>query len=418
MAGSLLRVPRTAPITPTLYQTLIGRPGGSWAEINVNAVYYNGTTYFGYMAPGGTIRVASYNHATHAVAVSPAIVSGLVTDDHDAPGVLVRQSDHKIVMACAPHSSNHMYIAVSTNAEDVTSWGAATDIASTLAGGAIYTYPSLVQLSGESGKIYLFYRDGDPTTTAKTAYSTSTDGGSTWAAETVLFSAGTGKGVYFAVDNDGTSRIDFVASDGNAANDGTNCSLYHFYYTGGNYYKSDGTLIGGSGSLPLAPANTTKIHDGSTSGALSTTMDVSRNGSNVYVAYSAANTGGLAGNPMNLWYGVWSGSSWTTNDVTDTGVNGTDRGICLSRDTPSTTIFLGKVVSGSSKMQRYVTSNGGSSWAEEDLTGVEPDQSQLNSDPISPWNAVPSLEALWVYGDFAGAFLSAEIRGFPNPQNI
>ncbi len=410
--------------TPPSFFTLTG-PSKGWtgADLNSSCVYYNGKTYFGFVDGSGGVRVGAYTHASRSTVISPAIVT-IIPDIHCTPSVIVRQSDQKLLLACSPHNltpSVHMYIAVSTNAEDVSAWGAATDINSTL-GGTSYTYAKLVQLSGESGKVYLFYRDEqDSQANAALCFSASTNGGSTWAAQTTLFKRTGGHQPYWAIDSDDTSRIDFVTSDGSAAAGDATASLYHFYYTGGSRYKSDGTLI--SASLPLAPSDLTLVYNG-TSGGVRAPYSA-KAGPSPFGAWASYDPAG-SGSNEHYWYGTCdSGGTWTVNEIVDAGtppVTGfAEGGVYLDRTDP-TKVFLSRKVSGFMQICLYETADSGATWTNTQITSDTAGQfgDSLNLRPISPRNAVPALRALWCFGphyvDHDGYETStAAIRGYPNP---
>lgn len=395
MTGSLLRVPRGTPSSGLDFQQLIGPPSGFIAGDNCGpAVYYNGNTYFGFCDSNGNIKVAKYNHAASTVAVSPAIITGLTPDVHATPSVLVRSSDHKLVLASLLHNTAHAYIAISTNAEDVSAWGAATDIGTTLAGTA-YTYAHLHQLSSESGKIYLFFRD-TVSTTGSFAFSTSTDGGSTWSAETVLYT-NSGKACYGASFSDDNSRIDFQVSDGNAGN-GDTASVYHFYYTGGSYFKSDGTTI--SVSLPFGPSNLTKISDGATNGSVVDPYGIV-GGANPIVVWSAYNTLGSA-HPENYWYAKYSGGAWSPHTIDTTGSNPDPRfgdgGVAIDRIDPTQVYVSRQTGTYAWQLLLYQTNNAGASWTSTAITADTDVIDSLNLEPITPHNAAAGLRCLWCYG--------------------
>lgn len=422
MTRTLFRAPASQTLVePACFESGIGI-AASWVGLLVHASYYNGKTYIGFCDGGGNARVASYNHSTHAWVLSPVIVSGLGADSHCTPSVLVRSSDHKLVVAVSPHDVNigatHMYVAISTNAEDVSAWGAATDIKTSL-GGTSYTYANLFQLSGESGKIYLFYRDEQSAgATAALCFSTSTDGGATWAAQTTLY-LNSGKQLYWAIGSDDTSRIDFIVADGYAANNDA-ASAYHFYYTGGGYKKSDGTAI--TAGLPLAPANLTKIYDQSNGETRFPSM-ILTNGGNPCAVWVANNAAG-SGSNENYWYGTSLAGVWTVNQITDTGsppdANFSEGGVSID-PTNISRVFVSKKTSGVWQMFKYETSNGGSTWTNTQLTSdTSPTASDANNlRPTAPRNAASGLTMVMLIGPH-WAFSSAEppaaqIRGYPNP---
>lgn len=412
MTGTLLRVPRQPPAPVQAGFQIVGPPAAFvGSDISKNACYYNGVTYIGFVDIGGNARAAAYNHSTRATTVSPAVVTGLSADIHASPSVLVRSSDHKLLLAVAPHNAAHMYVAVSTSAEDVSAWGAATDIQSTL-GGTSYTYANLVQLSGESGKIYLFYRDFQSGPTHALCYSTSTDGGATWTAQTQLYKTAS-KQSYWVVSTDSASRIDFAVSDGTASV-GDTASLYHFYYTGGGRHKSDGTSI--STTPPLGTSDLTKIYDGATNGSVRVPYSIAPGGATIaWASYDPAGSG----QPELYWYGVYS-AGWTFNEVDTSGsvpdTNFSEGGLAIDPLDP-TILYVSRKIGSNWQLFAYETGDGGSTWSFRPLTSDSGAPDMLNLRPVAPRDAVASLRCLWCFGGhFVDATLetfSSQIRGYP-----
>lgn len=421
MTVAALNVQRKPPLpSPDAWFRLnTGQHVAGWAGSDLvgNAVTYNGRTYIGLIDGDGTVRVVSYNHATKTPTLSPAIVAGLAVDNHNAPAVMVRQSDSKLLIAVCQHSDTVMYVAVSTKAEDVSAWGSATNIASSI-GAVNYTYPVLVQLSGESGKIYLFYREqrnGADVAPATLCYSTSTNGGSTWAAQTRLYENATSVKPYWAIDSDSASRIDFCTTDGDAKF-GESASVYHFYYDGSRR-KTDGTVI--SSALPLAPSDLTKIYDSSNGNARAVYTII--HGANPVALWTAYDPAGSS-QPQKFWYGSYSAGAWSVHEVDDQGsapdADFGEGGAYIDR-TNGNRIYFSRKVSSLWQIQIYETTDGGATWTAIKTLTADSEVSQKNLRPISPKNAVTDLPVVWLYGQ---NWLSTpvepslgQLRGYPNP---
>jgi hypothetical protein len=425
MTTAALRVPRYPQERADSWFAIVGvgSPGGVMGGLDSPAMTYNGKTYVGYVDPDGNIRVASYTHSTRTVAISPAIVTGVFSTWHCAPAVLVRSSDHKLVVV-APAFTQSMYVAISSNAEDVSAWGAATDIGATLGAAASnpYVYANLFQLSGESGKVYLVYATQG--STHKLCFSTSTDGGATWAAQTQLYSTANTNYSLYACGSDFANRIDFLVSDGAASAGDSVASAYHFYYSGGSYFKTDGTTI--SAGLPLAPSNLTKIYDGATNGLVRSPSTIITNGGNPVATWASYNTGGSGFNE-NYWYGIYTGGAWVVNKIDDAGSTlespgSAEGGTCSDLIDP-TIVYLSKKTSSVWQLFKYQTANNGSTWTNTQLTF---DASQNGMDgnvkPYPPINAVSAVRCLWNSGVFGpqsagndNVKASCQIRGYPRP---
>lgn len=398
-----------APAVPLVRQLVPGACVFVGAQVTSVAAYFNGNTYIGLIDGNGNVRVASVNRVSGAVTVSPPIVTFTVTDQHSAPGVLVRSSDSRIVIVAVDVAINqglHVWRAVSTNPEDVTAWGAATDISGSLAGSP-FTYSNLQQLSAESGKVYLFTQGGFPPGAADLYYATSTDGGVTFGGAALLFSNGANT-CYWAIASDDTQRIDFAVSDG-AVVDGQTGSLYHFYYDGA-FRKSDGTALG---APPFTPASLTKIYDGPTNGNLRVPYAINVGPSPTVVWSSGAVASPLA-NPMNYWWANYT-SSWTTSLITDSGVsppppNYWEGGIMLD---PADGAHV--ILSRAGELQSWRTPDHGGTWA-MDAALTTDGAFGPNLRPFAPHNAHATLLSVSTYGPWpqeSTGSLGAQIRGYP-----
>jgi hypothetical protein len=109
------------------------------------------------------------------------------------------------------------------------------------------TYANPFQLSAEGGKVFNFCRNLNYNPTVYT----STDGGTNWSSPQILIQTGTGGTIrpYVKYCSDYTNRIDFIYTDGHPR-DVAN-SLYHLYYQGGAFYKTDGTFVKNYSALPI-----------------------------------------------------------------------------------------------------------------------------------------------------------------------
>ncbi len=414
MTRTFLRLPHGPPLAPSKlwFPSGLGISAG-WAGNTVNAATYNGKTYIGFCDGDGNGRVATFTHASRVWTLSPIVVAGLGADAHATPSVLVRSSDHKLVLAASPHATAHMYVAISTNAEDASAWGAATDIEGSLTGSPNCTYANLFQLSGESGKIYLFFRGGGGTN-GQLYYSTSSDAGSTWSAKTEVYTAGA-VGAYWAISSDAISRIDFVISDGNAPS-GDAASAYHFYYTGGTYYKSDGTHI--TATLPLGPSDLTKIYDQS-NGYVRAPYDILTNGGNPVAVWATYDPAG-SGSDEHYWYGSCTAGTWSVHEIADAGAppdaTMQEGGVAIDATNPAA-VFVSKATSSIWQMFRSVTADGGATWSSTQLTtdSASAPGDAYNIRPRSPRDGVTAFTCVWVIGAIDSVNRPAsQIRGYPN----
>jgi hypothetical protein len=375
-----------------------GDGGWSWFG-DPRAVHHNGRTYIGTIASDGDVLVGSYNHSTDTMSAMTTLRATMEVDDHDNPSLLVRDSDKKIIAWYCRHgggSNTQMYQRISTNAEDISSFAAEVDIDSQV-GGTLYTYPCPIQLLAEtSDPVYLFFRNVPSGTTENFCFSKSTDGGATWSAMTTLFSPGTNIRSYRKVGSDGQGRIDFAVNDAHPA-DGA-CSLYHFYYSGGNYYRTDGTQI--TASLPLAKTDLTLVYDGTTE--RSWVWDVVTDGANPVITFATFPTTSA----HRYRYARWNGSAWVLTTVVDdagpgfspagSGEEYYSAGIVADPTDPSV-VYVSVKEGPGWNIHRYTTADNGGSFTSEALTV---NSGSKNVRPFVPINRNAELPVLWSTGTY------------------
>lgn len=372
-------------------------PGWCWFADD-RAIYYNGMTYFGYVTADGDIYVRKYTHSTATVSVPFDLHATLQIDDHVNPSLLIRDSDKKLLAAYSQHDGATIYLRISTNAEDITAWGAEASLDASI-GGSRYTYPSLVQLTGEaSDPIYIFFRDhysAADETPATMAFTKSTDGGSTWAAETRL-----ARMTYHKLAANGDARIDFVGSN-HPADVGVDYGIYHFYMQGGNYYKSDGTQI--VASLPIAYTDMTQVYDGSSVKAW--LWDIAIDGTGKPIIVFATFPTEFTDHRYN--YAKWTGAAWDVHEITaaGTGIDNTDAngltysgGVVLDHTDPQI-VYLSKQVSGQWEIYKYVTADGGATFSS---TAITTGSTSKNIRPVAIRNHASDLKFLWLNGTYTG----------------
>jgi hypothetical protein len=349
------------------------RVDGAWNwHGGPRVLYRNGLVYAGTVSKNGTIIISSWSDGG-GLQDYYRLHNKLEVDDHCNPTFLFRESDSKILVFYSEHNGTEMYMRLSTNAEDITAWGAETGLDASI-GDEHYTHPSPIQLTGETNDpIYLFYRGRSaalPGGKSQWCYSKSTDNGNTWSARTVVYdNVAAGEGSYMKCVQASSTQMHFVVSD---ATPDANASLYHFYYEGGNYYQSDGTLI--AGGAPLVPADLTQIYDGSVTTSRLYDIEIDGDGYPVIVYDKIVLT-----TDHRYRYARWNGSSWddheiceagtyyATDIVTDPNVVYNSGGIAIDPSDVDT-VYLSKVVQSNHEIWKYTTSDGGTTWSGEAIT--------------------------------------------------
>jgi hypothetical protein len=388
-------------------RTITSAPKAGWTQIqDPKAIHYNGATYFVWTnGSNGDIEVGKYVHSTGvttthvlAAAFEPGTFDAGI-DSHSSPSVIVRSSDHKLVVACSHHAETDTpHIFISPNAEDITgSWTEVTPDASI--GAAQYTYMILYQMA--SGTIYLFFRDYiSGTTTGRLSYSTSTDGGSTWSARTILYTGATGKVPYWRIIGDGDHTIHIFPTDDVP----TASPLGHFSLdtATGNRYKSDGTLI--SASLPIGYSDITQVHAATAWSWGGCVDSLGRPATVMMVDVGSDNA---------IKVGRFRSGAWQVDTVIASvggQLTGNQYGSgCAIHHTNPNIVYLARKAT-KWEMWRYESSDDGATWAGTQLTSGSASDN-IWSEVVH--NPARGLEAIWEYGTYTSdTSYSFGVRGW------
>jgi hypothetical protein len=285
-------------------------------------------SFYSLMTDTGGLGVGKYDHAnqTYEVGNPRADNTPLAVADTNNPAILVLNTG-KLLAAYA--DAGKCWSSLSTNAYDVRGGWTETQITD---GSTYYTaFAHLCQTTDSQNTIWWFFRDG-AAGGRPLAFRINQNGGAggSWTANasTVKLFANTIYRVYCRVAASGR-RIDILFNDGLPAELSTT-SLYHAYVvvstdgTQFSVYKADNTLIdtwaiaGGTGTvngktLPLTPADATKIYDGATNKCW--VMDAQNVGGTLYCCYSVYTTTSVADDTHKYRRATYDGSAWTHEDV-------------------------------------------------------------------------------------------------------
>lgn len=388
--------------------TLTARPlGGGTTPQTPKAIYYNGKTYYGWVAgDDGGIYAGSYDHATGVAHATKIATMGGDIDDHNNPAIMVRESDKRILVAYCGHGGPKMWLATSTNPEDISSFTIAN--LDSAIGTGNYTYPALVQLTGVTNDpIFLFYRhiDGVDQTLS---FTKSTDGGSTWSAETKVF-VGPGADItpYWCIAWD-TTTIHVMTTDRDAYGSEGNVNIGHFYYNGtaGTYHKSNGTQI--TAALPFATSEMTPLESNL---AAAFVMDGYLDGGVPVFTYVIDNDGLT----VTGWFVRWdvSQGAWIKSDVMTIPHPPVDRfigSLVINRATGTELFTCVKTATDESELDAYSTDDNGLTWYRSgSFTGGS---GHINIFPQAVLNADPTLPVIWYYGSLtSSAVFDLGIKG-------
>lgn len=381
---------------------LVGADGVWYQWTGPVAAQCDGLTFIGWVTRQGSIIASSFDKSTGGIQTH-TVARHFNADDHAAPALIVRQSDKRILFVYTKHNDPILRWRISTHPLDITSWGAEQ----TYTTERNCAYPQLAQLSGESGRIYVFFRHAIPKGDQRDwAFLTSDDGGQTFGnfktLRTNFYSHGNGVlNPYSVISSDSVSRIDIASMNyEQLALGGTPNSIYHWFYAGGNFYKSDGTLICSLAQLPITAESQVTVV---TSDQHVNLWDIVR---------------GADGKPVIAWMkfddydsrhvavvGKWTGSAWDVGPVANTGgpvSNNPGRewysgGIALNRADPSEIYLSQQGGYGQFNIAKWKRCAGG--W--ELAKSLEGDRTRKNFRPAVPLNADPdAVEVLFVSGAY------------------
>jgi PKD repeat protein len=376
-------------------QELAGSGAWCWFA-DPRAVYYAGKykrTYVGWIDRSGAIMVASYDHTTTR-RTSTALMHNFQRDDHNNPALVIRP-DGRVMVFWSAHAGNAMYYRLTSNPEDITSFGPTMTVGANVPGNMGYTYPNPVQLKNEGNKLYLFWRGGNFNPT----FSTTMDG-KTWTPARNLISV-PGMRPYMKVASDGLGTIHFAFTDGHPRDQKS--SIYYMRYTNGSFYKADGTRIGGMADLPFKPSQTDRVYDYNADQIKSWTHDVAFDAQGRPVITFATFP---AANDHRYHYARWMGDHWLDVELTHAGgtisgdpyENNYSGGITLDHENPNV-VLMSRPIKGIYEIQRWTTTNGdGVNWKVEDITS----NSKVNNyRPITPRGQQGGdMDVIWMSGDY------------------
>jgi hypothetical protein len=199
-------------------------------------------------------------------------------------------------------------------------------------------------------------------------WSKSTDQGSTWSTGAAVIGDGTQR-PYCKFAANGDDRIDVLCTDGHPDEVSTN-SIYHAYYQGGAWYKSDGTAIG-HGPPFLPSSDFTRVFDGSTSAGNAWVWDLQvHSDGSIGALFARFPTTG----DHRYVRALLNAGAWTTQEVCSGGgplYTNQPRysgGVCFGADTFDT-VYASCEVASVHQMFKYTTADSGSTWTGTQITG-------------------------------------------------
>ncbi|MBN2697473.1 MAG: BNR-4 repeat-containing protein [Bacteroidales bacterium] len=383
-------------LNPVPFETL--NSDGAWCWFNdPRAIYYKGVkeqTYLSWVNSLGDIMIASYNHET-GVYTEKLLFPRLETDDHDNPAIFIRR-DGRLVVYFSKHTSAPAHRFISTNPEDISSWGDDYRF------GVNVTYPYPFQVGDD---IYVFYRglDWHPTLII------SNDDGETMGTPQ-QFIAGGGSRPYARYCQDNTGAIHVAFTTGHPRDEPQN-RIYYARFKDGKFYTADGTFI--KDFTGTETALNIDLHEAETVYAAThgkgwiwdITVDENNHPVMVYASFPSDTD-------HRYHYSRWTGSEWFSTELTNAGkwfpqtVSGGSEsepnysgGIILDYDDPSV-VYLSKQVKGVFEIFRFTTPDLGITWDSAALTWDTP-ADIVNARPIVPRHHKKGVfDLVWMRGQY------------------
>ena len=375
---------------------------GTWCWFqDPRAVYYEGEkkqTYTGWITSKGKVQVASLNHETGEVIINTISPDDFMqVDDHNNPTFLVRE-DGRILVSYSGHFYGPMRVIVSTNPEDITSFGPEANFGSNV------TYANPYQIGNTTT---MFYRDGN---TWHPTINTSDDGGLTWDTPRELITRnGNQQRPYAKYTQDKSGGIHIVFTTGHPRQEQNN-HVYYIYFKNNKFYKADGTYVKNlltDGPLNIDSGEAETIYDASQGKGWTwdITLDEDENPVLLYAAF-----------PDDLnhhyYYAYWDGKQWVSKHIVNSGrwfpqtpEGGTEPepnysgGMALDPNNPSI-VYLSKQVNGVFEIFKYTTTDKGSTWEIEAITKNTP-KGIINVRPVVPrGHKSGSCDVIWMRGSY------------------
>ena len=336
----------------------------------------------------------------------------LQADDHNSPVFLAR-GDGRILTVYAKHGpENRFYYRISAP-NDPTKWGPVETYVPSQS--TRLTYQNLFQLSGETNRIYNFFRGLD--SSWKPSFVYSDDGGESWRTGNVVIRSPAAR-PYVRYASDGAETIHLFYTEGHPRD--FNNSVYHIFYRGGGLHRTDGTRVATLREGINNPNEGTRIFQGDADHvAWCSDIELDSDGK-PYVAYSvqtgsAGLPSGQGGGDHRYRYARWDGREWRDHQMAFAGTrlyageddytglaaldpNDPNRVYISTNADPETGAPLISSADGKRHWEIFqgATNDGGRSWTWAPITK---NSSQDNLRPIKPRSRDYDI-LLWLRGEY------------------
>lgn len=391
------------------YQSLTFNGAWCWFS-DPRAVYFEGKhkrTYSGWVDNYGDVHVGYYDHMTQEIN-SKVIFDNLEIDDHNSPSLLFDEQGRLLVFFNAhTKGSQPLFLAKAKQAESIDSWEPIKELHLNnpdLKGKGSYThtYTNPIKLSGENGRIYIFWRGID----GKPSYATSDDNGDHWSVGKVFFmpeAIYSFRRPYTKVYSDGVDKIHITLTDGHPRKEQEN-SIYYLRIEKGAFYKADGSKIKDLGGEPVTPLEADLVYSAKEGKAKAWNWDIAQSASGApIIAYAKFP------DDQNHIYSraFWDGAHWVNQDLINSGgwfpqtPEGLEErepnysgGLSIDHESPNT-MYLSVKRGKFFEIEKWTTRNDGNSWRIQEITKGS---SKDNIRPFAVRNAGAEnpLQLMWM----------------------
>lgn len=375
-----------SPPSPASFALTSAPNGGQNPWVNFSGIHHSGTTYFGWVDGSGNIEGAEYSGGV--VSGPYTIHSNFEDDAHDAPAFVRRASDGKWIVVYSLHNGPTINLRVSTNADDFSAWGSATNLDSQLNGSRYTDY----QLFERSGTFWMVCRnEPSPGTDSQWFISSCSSASPTsgWSSRLNIYRISTSRSYVITAYDAIQDRLHLIAT--NAASSGFT-KLGHMYrdMTAGTWHKTDGTAI----ALTANFSSITEIYSG-TGPCFGINMWFDASGDPVVNAWDG----------MDYVYLRLTGGVWDSTVITDTGTgysynndgNFQPWGSALDYSDVDVVWLLKDDDGVNPQLWRYTTADLGATFTATQVTNnLSGDQTQV----IGVMNAGSDLRAFWQSGSW------------------
>lgn len=367
---------------------------GVWSwHVNPTAIRNGTKTFFGSATNTGDSQINSYDHLDGSVTTTT--LRTFSEDDHIIPSSIIRP-DGKVQTFYAGHGSSNVWTKVSSNSNDVSSFGSETAIGNVNNNNV---YPNAAPLWDEN-EVYVWWRGDNDTAVVR-----STDGGQTWENHKIAFTYSNGRlytQAYWTPDG----SIHLATERANGGGTDPKYDVFYARYKDGNFYNADGSLLFTWSDLPVSITQLEKVRDTEALGHYARFYDMAFDRNNRPVLGYAETTGSNWDTHTHR-VARWNGSQWLDSEVAQVGNTIADGsfnneqsfsgGVAIDRKNPNIVYVADSPTNTDGDIKMFRSPDNGRSWNQ--VRALTSD-STMNARPVCPDNAHRDMQVMWWEGTY------------------